>query len=200
MDHKAFSDRSWTSGFLPLAILGCLATSYLHSQEQVRSSSVVNSAQDVALEVTLEIPRLNVSEYHRPYIAVWVEDDSNKLVQHLAVWFQQDTNEEGHGAKWLPDLRQWWRRGGRDLKMPVDGISGATRTVGKHSIKVAAKQLQSLRPGNYTLVVEASREVGGREVVKLPLEWPALKISESHASGETELGEVTSKVFPAPQS
>jgi hypothetical protein len=30
-----------------------------------------------------------------------------------------------------------------------------------------------LAPGDYTLVVEAAREVGGRELVKIPFSWPA---------------------------
>ena len=48
----------------------------------------------------------------------------------LAVWYDVRTktnNPEGEGTKWLKDMRQWWRRGGRDLSVPIDGVTSATR-------------------------------------------------------------------------
>src|SRR5690606_33338341 len=85
------------------------------------------------LEVSVEIPRLNVAEYHRPYVAVWLEGADQKVAANLAVWYQQRDTAEGHGTKWLPDLRQWWRRSGRALELPVDGVTGPTRPVGAHT-------------------------------------------------------------------
>ncbi|MCA9134335.1 MAG: DUF2271 domain-containing protein, partial [Planctomycetales bacterium] len=41
------------------------------------------------LEANIEIPRLSVSEYHRPYVAVWVQDEQRRVVATLAVWYQQ---------------------------------------------------------------------------------------------------------------
>ncbi len=82
------------------------------------------------LNVTVQIPQLDVAEYHRPYTAVWVEREDHSVAAQLAVWYAQKESKEGAGTKWLPELRQWWRRGGRDLQMPVDGVSGATRPAG----------------------------------------------------------------------
>ena len=64
------------------------------------------------LNLKLEIPRLDVAEYHRPYVAVWVENQDQSTAAQLAVWYQTDTKKED-GTQWLKDLRQWWRRGGR---------------------------------------------------------------------------------------
>ena len=151
-----------------------------------------------SLEVNVEIPRLNVAEYHRPYVALWVEDASGKHQANLSVWYQQTSNAEGHGTKWLPDLRQWWRKSGRSLQVPVDGVTGPTRPVGKHEVSFAASQpqLKDLAPGEYTLVVEAAREVGGRELVKIPFSWPARAAQTGKAQGTTELGAVTLAVKP----
>ena len=77
------------------------------------ASAGVSAAADLTLNV--EIPSLPVAEYHRPYVAIWVEDGSQTIAANLAVWYQV----RGDHTKWLPDLRQWWRRGGRDLKVPV---------------------------------------------------------------------------------
>jgi len=104
-------------------------------------------------------------------VAIWVEDDSQAIAANLALWYQV----RGDHTKWLPDLRQWWRRGGRDVKVPVDGLTGATRPVGQHILKfdAAAEPLSKLKPGKYELVVEAVREVGGREALRIPFEHRA---------------------------
>src|SRR5690606_10447352 len=83
------------------------------------------------LEVSVEIPRLDVAEYHRPYVALWLEKPDQSHVANLAVWYDLKMKNK-EGEKWLKDLRQWWRRSGRGLEMPVDGVSGATRPVGQH--------------------------------------------------------------------
>ena len=147
-------------------------------------------ASDLSLDI--EIPQINAAEYHRPYVAVWVESADGKAAATLAVWYQSKDSKEGHGSKWLPDLRQWWRKSGRTLQVPVDGVTGPTRPVGKHMLKFDEKNpaLAKLPAGQYTLVVEAAREVGGRELLKIPFEWKG-KPSTGTAQGKTELGKVT---------
>ena len=156
------------------------------------------AAYAASLDVNVEVRKLNVAEYHRPYVAVWIEDADQKVAANLSVWYQQTSNSEGHGTKWLPDLRQWWRKSGRSLKVPVDGVTGPTKPVGKHALSFSDKQhLARLAPGQYTLVVEAAREVGGRELLKIPFTWPAKGAPQSgKAQGATELGAVTLTVKP----
>ncbi len=168
---------------LTIALSGLLATS---------------PAYATTLDITVEVPKLNVAEYHRPYVAVWLEGADQKVAANLSVWYQQTGNSEGHGTKWLPDLRQWWRKSGRTLEVPVDGVTGPTRPVGTHALAFKDSQpaLKQLAPGNYTLVVEAVREVGGRELVKVPFTWPAKTAQAGSAQGSTELGKVTLAVKP----
>lgn len=150
------------------------------------------------LKIDIEIPKLNVAEYHRPYVAVWIEGADQSVAANLSVWYQQRSNSEGHGTKWLPDLRQWWRRSGRTLKVPVDGVTGPTRPVGKHalSFKDSDPRLAALKPGQYTLVVEAAREVGGRELLKIPFVWKPKAAFAGSAQGTSELGAVALKIVP----
>ena len=156
------------------------------------------AAYAASLDINVEIPRLNVAEYHRPYVAVWIEDGGQKSVANLSVWYQQTSNAEGHGTKWLPDLRQWWRKSGRTLQVPVDGVTGPTRPVGKHQLSFSDRQpqLRALPAGQYTLVVEAVREVGGRELLKIPFTWPAKAAQNGSAQGSSELGAVTLSIKP----
>ena len=150
------------------------------------------------LNVTVQIPQLNVAEYHRPYTAVWVEREDHSVAAQLAVWYAQKESKEGAGTKWLPELRQWWRRGGRELRMPVDGVSGATRPAGdqKLSFHEGKAPLGQLAPGKYDLVVEAARETGGREVVRVPFTWPASEPQQLAAQGSSELGAVKVDLAP----
>lgn len=147
-------------------------------------------ADDVAIEVG--IPRLDVAEYHRPYVAIWIANPDHSVVSNLAVWYQQGETGEGKGETWLKDIRQWWRRTGRELSMPVDGVSGPTKAPGTHEIVLPSDKgvFGELKPGTYQLVVEASREVGGRELVSVPFTWP-LKGDPLSTGGERELGKVT---------
>lgn len=147
-------------------------------------------ADDVSIEVS--IPRLDVAEYHRPYVAIWIANPDHSVVSNIAVWYQQGETGEGKGETWLKDIRQWWRRTGRELAMPVDGISGPTKAPGTHEIVLPTDKgpFGDLKPGSYQLVVEAAREVGGRELVSVPFTWP-LKGAGQTAAGERELGKVT---------
>jgi hypothetical protein len=149
------------------------------------------------LSVSVEIPALQVAEYHRPYVAVWVENDRERHQANLALWFDHDA-ANNEGSKWLKDLRQWWRRSGRNLGFPADGFTGATRPAGHHQIRFngSHKALAQLPSGSYQLVIEAAREVGGRELVKLPFNWPIVQESRSRAQGSDELGLIELSLKP----
>lgn len=147
--------------------------------------------------VKLEIPSLNVAEYHRPYVAMWLEKADKSFVNNLAVWYDLKKKDNG-GTKWLKDMRQWWRQSGRELQMPADGVSGATRAPGEHSIDLAAGKsaFRNLPAGDYQLVIEAAREAGGREVVRVPFQWPAKQTQSASAKGKEELGVVSLQIKP----
>lgn len=151
------------------------------------------SAQE--LEINVEIPRLQVAEYHRPYVAVWLEPQKGGEVTNLGVWYDTELADR-EGEKWLKDMRQWWRRSGRSLTMPVDGVSGATRPPGGHTVAVDPAKLQALDAGDYRLLVEAVREVGGRELLKIPFTWPPQQEQTLKQEGEHELGTVTLRFAP----
>lgn len=147
------------------------------------------AADPATMDVTIAIPRLKVAEYHKPYVAIWVEKAGAKA-KTVAVWYDHDM-KANEGTKWLRDVRQWWRASGRSLTFPAKGVTGATRAPGAHKIAFSRAQLGATAPGQYTLVVEAAREVGGRELLRIPFTWPAKAGSGGRAAGKTELGAVT---------
>lgn len=174
---------------MSVALLIAVLSSRLSAENQTNEAP--------SFVVSIEVPELPVAEYHRPYIAVWIEAGDRKIVSHLAAWYDVAMPKK-EGETWLKDLRQWWRRGGRSLDLPIDAVSGPTRPVGTHalSIPLNSSMVSELEPGSYNLMVEASREVGGREMLTLPFQWESTAASTSgavlsEAQGESELGKVT---------
>ncbi|MEO8669989.1 MAG: DUF2271 domain-containing protein [Tahibacter sp.] len=164
---------------------------------------IAGSAVAADLTVSVELATIDVAEYHRPYVAVWIEGEDQAVAANLAVWYQQNTGKgEGgkveQGSKWLADLRQWWRRSGRSVTLPIDTVSGATRPAGVHRLEFsdAKPPLAGVAAGNYKVVVEVAREVGGHELLRMPLQWPPNKPVHAEARGEHELGLITLDLNP----
>ncbi|GAB2192034.1 DUF2271 domain-containing protein [Sessilibacter sp. MAH1] len=159
--------------------------------------SFAHSTYSSELNISIKIPELNVAEYHNPYVAIWIENQDDKSVTDVQVWYNAKMRDK-EGNKWLKDLRQWWRKSGRSLDMPVDAITAATKGPGKYNLNFIAddKKLKNLTPGNYRLRIEAAREVGGRELLDIPFQWPIKNAATAKAQGESELGEVILSLKP----
>lgn len=161
------------------------------------AGAIARTANAADIGLSIEVPRLDVAEYHRPYVAIWIENTDQSVATDLAVWYDV-AKKNNEGTEWLKDMRQWWRRSGRNQQFPVDGVSGATKPVGKHALSfdAASKPLSTLKPGQYAVVVEAAREVGGRELVRIPFQWPPQKAEHLSARGEHELGAIALDLKP----
>lgn len=144
-------------------------------------SSASTQAAEFAIEFTL--PKIDTAEYHRPYVAIWLEDSERRPILQIAHWLEQE--------KWHRDLRSWWRRGGSKLPLPVDGVTSATRKPGVYTLSAS----KVLAAGRYHLNIEAVREVGGREHLRIPFEWQS-KPLRAVQHGKTELGQFVVNIYP----
>ncbi|GAB4062414.1 DUF2271 domain-containing protein [Uliginosibacterium sediminicola] len=156
--------------------------------------ALVCSAHAAAAELQLDIqlPALQGARVKRPYVAIWLEKaGSHEFVGSFEVWY--DTSKRNNaGTKWLPDLRSWWRASGGQAQLSLDAISSATRPAGLQHIELSSSEvLHKLPAGDYELVVEASREHGGDEALRLPLRWPLRGALKADANGTQELGRVS---------
>lgn len=115
-------------------------------------------AQTVIISVT--VPIIHEEPYHRPYIAVWVETPARKGVATLAIWHEKE--------KWLKDLRQWWRKLGRENQAQYDAVTQATPKPGSYKINWVPKRADGgiLKSGEYYVCLEAAREDGGRDFIR----------------------------------
>lgn len=155
-------------------------------------------AHALNVKIELEIPEIKEANYHKPYVASWIENSDKKLVDHLFVWYKLSKKDPKQGVKWLRDLRNWWRKGGRALAPIPDAIAGATPKVGTHTVEIKADdaRLAKLKDGHYTLHVEAAREEGGLEVVAIPFTLPLKETATLTANGKEELGKITLTLTP----
>jgi len=116
-------------------------------------------AGDARFEVELELPSKS-GQYHNPYVAIWIEDTAGNSVRTLALWRER--------AKWLKDLRRWWRKVGRKNQTLVDAVSSATRAAGRYSLTFNHLDDKGvpIAHGDYFLRIEVVREKGGRTISK----------------------------------
>jgi FAD:protein FMN transferase len=124
------------------------------------------AAQAPQMETILafSIARVEGGRYRRPYVAAWVEDKDRFPVRTLAVWVEK--------TRWLPDLKSWYRsdrmRSLAEGSEILPSVSSATRPPGKYSLKWDGKDNagKPVKPGKYTVYLEAAREHGTYQIVK----------------------------------
>ena len=65
----------------------------------VLGTLLMSPVQAADLSIDIEIPQINSAEYHRPYVAVWIEGADGNASANLTVWYQSKDTKEGHGTK-----------------------------------------------------------------------------------------------------
>ncbi|HEX7977189.1 MAG TPA: DUF2271 domain-containing protein [Gemmatimonadaceae bacterium] len=141
------------------------------------------------LAVDFEIASQEGFRYHRPYVAVWVEDPAGKRVRTLSLW----VNTNGRGPRYIRELRRWIvgereqeDAGGPDL---VASMSGATRPPGQYSVVWNGRDDRGtpVEQGPYRIVIEAAREHGSYQLMQQDLTLGAKPVA-ADLSGNEEIG------------
>ena len=123
------------------------------------------------LAVAFEIATQRGERYHRPYVAVWVEDSAGNPVRTLSVW----VNTNGKGPRYIRELRRWISAersqesaGGPDLSAT---ISSATRLPGRYEVTWDGRDDRgnAVAQGNYRVLIEAAREHGSYQLMQQQL-------------------------------
>ncbi len=138
------------------------------------ASSTIQANQ---LTVDFELPTFDTADYHKPYVAIWLENKEEKKT--LLLWHLKKRKSD----KWLVDIRRWWRKLGRYGETP-DAFTGATRGPGKYS-----EQFNIGDQSKFTLFIEVVREDGGRSLLKQKVNFDDNKNSY-HIAASKEVGDV----------
>jgi hypothetical protein len=143
------------------------------------------------LEVQVELPKIDTGTYHRPYVAVWIENEQQQPVRLVEAWLEK--------PDWIKDLRRFWRKLGRSEPQLVDARTGATKGPGSYKVRWDGKDEQgkAVAAGTYVLFVEAAREQGGRNLAKQAFKWDGsavqIEIKASKELGKIQLTSVQGK-------
>jgi FAD:protein FMN transferase len=117
----------------------------------VRAAAPAGWQQGYEVSVTVTLKEIEGYRVHRPYVAVWAEDNNGKLVRNISVWARK--------PRWLPELHTWWTRNGGQFE---ESQTQPTRPPGKYRIvwDGVDDHGQPVPPGAYRIVVETNREHG----------------------------------------
>jgi hypothetical protein len=121
------------------------------------------------LTVTIELSVIEGYRVHRPYVAVWIEDEQHAPVRTIALWFAK--------YKYLRELRAWDRdesfRSNSDDMRILNSVSSATRPPGKYTFQWDGKDDfgNVVKAGKYNVMIEAVREHGGYQLMHQEMEF-----------------------------
>lgn len=147
-------------------------------------SSPASWDASMELSIQFELARIDGQRYRRPFLAIWIEDKDRFPVRTIALWFDK--------PRWLPDLRAWSR--GDRMRSLAEGtdiaasVSSATRPPGKYSVKWDGKDNQGkyVKPGTYTVFLEAAREHGTYQLIRHEMEFTG-KPKQVQLTGNVEI-------------
>jgi len=154
LDGKRFSSKGWTA-----------------LEDPTWKIPVNNKAaydwSSFELVVNLDINLQKENFVKRPYVAVWVEDADHAPVRTIGLWHERD--------RYLPELKSWYLkyRGQYETdKSFLGSVSSATRPAGKYTLKWDGKDDKGnyVKPGVYTIKIEAVREHGTYQLIRQPLD------------------------------
>jgi hypothetical protein len=153
----------------------------------VSSAAEQPAAWNPAMElvISIEVAQIDAPRVHRPYVAVWIEDQKNFPVRTVALWTQK--------PKYIPDLKAWYRdeetraaaEGGSELA-PI--VASATRAAGKYAVKWDGKDNkgQFVKAGKYTVCIETAREHGTYQIIRQEMDFSGTP-KQINLPGNTEL-------------
>lgn len=89
----------------------------------------------------------------RPYVAVWAEDASGKVVKNITLWASK--------PRWLPELHTWWSKNGASARQ-ASQMARATRAAGQYSLawNGMTDSGEPAPAGVYKIWIETNREHG----------------------------------------
>ena len=126
-----------------------------HSTKPLPISSAIN--------LSYQIPALDVDKYERPYLAIWLTDKKQKPIRNLLLL--------GENERWAKKNSRWWRRVGRRNPELLDILARSTRRPGVYQLAWDGLDDfgQPVAEQPMILHVEAAREHGEHDYQKVAL-------------------------------
>ena len=132
------------------------------------------------LLISLEVARIEAGMFergpHRPFVAVWIEDEAGKPIRQLALWYNK--------PRWLHDLREWYNLHTGNAA----SVTSATRSPGQYTLAWDGKddKGQLVKQGKYTVLIEAAREHGSYQLIRQVMDFNG-KTKQQTLNGNVEI-------------
>ncbi|WP_428666735.1 DUF2271 domain-containing protein [Runella sp.] len=174
-EGQSFTSPGWNELSTPAASYTSVKTAQILSMTNTKDK-VWNANQE--LLVSFELSQFE-GRSHRPFVAVWIEDQNHVPVRQLAIWYNK--------PRWLPELRTWYTIQ-RNAGLNTASIAGATRSAGNYSLVWDGKddQGQYVKQGKYTINIEAAREHGTYQLIRQEMDFNG-KPKQQTLNGNTEI-------------
>jgi thiamine biosynthesis lipoprotein len=166
---KRIASAGWSTYEVPVAARA-VATHPVVSYQPI-SARAEGQTWDPKYElgITVELKFENGYRVKRPYLAVWIEDETHAPVRTISVWYSK--------VKFLRELFAWSRaensRSVSEDNHIMNSVSSATRPPGKYTFTWDGRDDfgKLVKPGKYTVMIEASREHGTYQLIHQELEF-----------------------------
>ena len=138
------------------------------------------------LAVDLELAQQQGFRWHRPYVAVWIEDAAGRRVRTISLW----VNTSGRGPRYIHELRRWFdgERSAEDAGGPdvISTMSSATRLPGRYLVTWNGRDDRgnAVAQGSYRVIVEAAREHGSYQLMQQQLSLASTPVAADLGSNE----------------
>jgi thiamine biosynthesis lipoprotein ApbE len=114
------------------------------------------------LAISLELATIEGMRVNRPFVAVWVVDETKKPLRQIALWYNK--------PRWLNEMRSWYSTYYNKFSAGGGNISSttsATRSPGKYTLKWDGKDDDGnlVKQGKYTVYIEVAREHGTHQLI-----------------------------------
>lgn len=133
---------------------------------------------DQELLINFELSQIE-GRSHRPFVAVWVEDENHQPVRNLALWYNK--------PRWLPELRAFYAQP-RTANDNLGSVTSATRSPGAYTLQWDGKDNagQYVKQGKYTVCIEAAREHGTYQLMRQEMDFNG-KPKQQTLNGNVEI-------------
>jgi hypothetical protein len=114
----------------------------------------------MGLDVNFTVATQATGRVKRPFVAIWIEDESGSTVRNLTAWVLQHRLN----PRWLAELRRWTRQNSE----LVGTVSSATRNPGSYAVRWDGKTDTGklAEQGDYYVCIETAREHGPYSLVR----------------------------------
>jgi len=168
-DGEKIASPGWRSYEAPRALRAHIQARTPTFQTIAAQSGGAQWDPKFELTVSLELSLIEGTRVHRPYVAVWIENENHAPVRTISVWFGK--------YKYLDELRAWSRdessRSTSEDTHILNSVSSATRPPGKYTFQWDGKDDAGnpMKAGKYNVMIEAVREHGTYQLLHEEMEF-----------------------------